>query len=83
VNVTYCPSLLKHLSHLSTSGSRGIVRCNNMPVRSFLGAGGVVVRVSDLGSKGPGFDIRAVPKSECMFVSIYHYEVVSYVILCV
>jgi len=34
---------------------------------------GVVVRVSDLGSKGPGFDPRAVPKSECMFVNIYHY----------
>jgi len=35
--------------------------------------GGVVVRVSDLGSKGPGFDPRVVPKSECMFVNIYHY----------
>jgi len=28
---------------------------------------------ADLGSKGPGFDPRAVPKSECMFVNIYHY----------
>jgi len=27
-----------------------------------------VVRLSDLESKGPGFDPRAVPKSECMFV---------------
>jgi len=35
--------------------------------------GGVVTRVSDLGSKGPGFDPRTVPKSECMFVNIYHY----------
>jgi len=35
--------------------------------------GGVVVRVSDLGSKGPGLDARAVPKSECMFVNIYRY----------
>jgi len=34
--------------------------------------GGVVVRVSDLGLKDPGFDPRAVPKSECMFVNIYH-----------
>jgi len=48
-----------------------------------MGVGGVVVRVSDLGSRGPGFDPRAVPKSECMFVNIYHYEVVAYVILCV
>jgi len=30
-------------------------------------------RVSDLGSKSPGFDPRAVPKCECMFVNIYHY----------
>jgi len=37
------------------------------------GVGRVVVRVSDLGSKGPGFDPRAVPKSKCMFVNIYHY----------
>jgi len=37
------------------------------------GSGGVVVKVSDLGSKGPGFDPRMVPKSECMFVNIYHY----------
>jgi len=29
-------------------------------------SGEVVVRVSDLGSKGPGFDPRVVPKSECM-----------------
>jgi len=35
--------------------------------------GGVVVSVSDLGLKGPGFDPRAVQKSECMFVNIYHY----------
>jgi len=35
--------------------------------------GEVVVRVSDLGSKGLGFDPRAVPNSECMFVNIYHY----------
>jgi len=42
-----------------------------------------VVRVSDLGSKGPGFDSLAVPKSECMFANVYHYKVVSYVILCV
>jgi len=35
--------------------------------------GGVVVSASDLESKGPGFDPRAVPKSECMFVNIYHY----------
>jgi len=34
--------------------------------------GGVVVRVSDLGLKGPGSDPRAVPKSECMFVNIYY-----------
>jgi len=27
-------------------------------------------RVSDLGSKGPGFDPRTVPKSECMFVVV-------------
>jgi len=27
--------------------------------------------LSDLGSKGPGFNPRAVPKSECMFVNIY------------
>jgi len=47
------------------------------------GSGGVMVIVSDLESKGPGFDPRAVPKSECMFVNIYHYEVVSYVILSV
>jgi len=33
----------------------------------------VVVRKSDLGSKGPGFDPRAVPKSECKFVNINHY----------
>jgi len=33
----------------------------------------VVVRVADLGSKGPGFDPRAVQKSEYMFVNIYHY----------
>jgi len=26
--------------------------------------------MSDLGSKGSGFDRRAVPKSECMFVNI-------------
>jgi len=41
----------------------------------FFGGGGgrVAVRVSDLGSKGPGFDPRVVPKSECMFVNIYHY----------
>jgi len=32
--------------------------------------GGVVVTVSDLGSKGPWFDPWAVPKSECMFVNI-------------
>jgi len=37
------------------------------------GGGGVVVRVSDLGTKGPGFDPWAVPKSECMFVNICHY----------
>jgi len=37
------------------------------------GRGGVLVKVSDLGSKGHGFDPRAVPKSECMFVNIYHY----------
>jgi len=30
-------------------------------------------RVSDLGLKGPGFDARAMPKSEYMFVNIYHY----------
>jgi len=36
-------------------------------------AGRVVVRMSELGLKGPGFDPRAVPKSECMFVNIYHY----------
>jgi len=36
-------------------------------VRNFYivaGGGGVVVRVSDLGSKGPGFNPRAVPKCE-------------------
>jgi len=38
-----------------------------------LSHGGVVVRVSDLGSKGPGFDPWVVPKSECMFVNICHY----------
>jgi len=48
-----------------------------------LGGGGVVVRLFDLGSKGLGFDPRAVPKSECMFENIYRYEVVSYVILSV
>jgi len=48
-----------------------------------LRGGSVVVRVSDLGSKDPGFDPRAMPKSECMLVNIYHYQVVSYVILCV
>jgi len=36
--------------------------------------------VSDLGSKDPGFDPRLAPKSECMFVNIYHYLVVSYII---
>jgi len=41
--------------------------------KSSAGGVGVVVSVSDLGSKGPGFDPRAVPKSECMFVNIYHY----------
>jgi len=41
-------------------------------VRGRVGGGGVVVRVSDLGSKGPGFDTRAVPKSEYTFVNIYH-----------
>jgi len=35
-----------------------------------FGGSGVVVRLSVLGSKGPGFDPRAVPKSECMFVNI-------------
>jgi len=35
--------------------------------------GGIVVRVSDLGLKGPMIDTRVVPKSECMFVNIYHY----------
>jgi len=34
-----------------------------------------------VGLKGPGFDPRAVPKSECMFVNIYHCYVVSYDIL--
>jgi len=48
-----------------------------------LGDGGVVVRVSDFGSTGLEFDPQAVPNSKCMFVNIYHYEVVSYVILCV
>jgi len=48
------------------------------------GGGGVVVRMSDLGSKGSGFDPRTVPKSERLFVvNIYHNKVVSYVILCV
>jgi len=27
----------------------------------------------NLGSKGPRFDPRVVPKSECMFADIYHY----------
>jgi len=40
-----------------------------------------VVRMFDLGSKGPGFCLRVVPKSGCMFVNIHHYYVVSYVIL--
>jgi len=35
--------------------------------------GGVVVRAFDLGSNGAGFDRRVVPKSERMFVNIYHY----------
>jgi len=35
-----------------------------------LMGGGVVVRMSDLELKGPGFDLRVVPKSECMFVNI-------------
>jgi len=35
----------------------------------------VVVRVSDLALKSPGFDLQVVPKSECMFVNIYHYYV--------
>jgi len=30
---------------------------------ALTGSGGVVVRLSDLGLKGPGFDPRAVPKS--------------------
>jgi len=30
-----------------------------------------VVRVSDFGSKGSGFDPRVVPKSECTSVNIY------------
>jgi len=37
------------------------------------GGGRIVVRMFDLGSKGFGFDPRSVPKSECMFVNIYHY----------
>jgi len=37
----------------------------------------------DLGSTGPGFDPRVVPKTESMFVNIYQYYVVSHVILCV
>jgi len=50
--------------------------CSREPVElhfSVFGGRGVVVSVSDLGSKGPGFDLRAVPKSECIFVNIYHY----------
>jgi len=33
--------------------------------------------MSDLGSKGPVFDPRAVSKIECIFVNIYNYYVVS------
>jgi len=43
------------------------VRCN------FAYSHPVVVRASDLGSKGTGFDPRAVPKSEFMFMNIYCY----------
>jgi len=38
-----------------------------------------VVRLSELGSKGPEFDPRVVPKSESMFVNIYHYCVLCYI----
>jgi len=41
-----------------------------------------VVRVSDLGSKGPGFDPRVVPKSECMFVNLPLLSCVLYYIMC-
>jgi len=42
-------------------------------VSQWGGGGGVVVSVSDLGSKNPWFDPQAVPKSERMFVNIYFY----------
>jgi len=52
----------KYLAHTQT------------PPKTITAAGGgVVVSVSDLGLKGPGFDPQAVPKSECMFVNIYLY----------
>jgi len=44
-----------------------------------------VVSVSNLGSKGPGYDPRAVPKSECMLVNICHSKlclVLSYMFGC-
>jgi len=44
-----------------------------------VGGSGIVVRVSDLGLKDSGFDPRAVPKSECMFINIYHYCVLCYI----
>jgi len=40
---------------------------------SFLICWGAEVSVSDLGSKSPRFDPRAVPKRECILVYIYHY----------
>jgi len=39
----------------------------------FMAGGGVVVSISDLGLKSPGFDPRVLPKSVCMFVNIYYY----------
>jgi len=34
------------------------------------------------GSKVPGFDPWVVPKSGSVFLNIYHYQVMSYVTLC-
>jgi len=58
--------------------------CNPLTKRAILerfcdevflgkGGGGVVVSLSDLGSIGLGFNPWAVPRSEFMFVNIYHY----------
>jgi len=52
------------------AGLRGVCRGT---LSVLYRGGGVVVTVSDLGSKGSGFDPPAVPKSESMFVNICHY----------